>query len=98
MQVIALRTLRQFWEMHPSAETPVKVWYAMAAKADWRSPADIKRQFGTLVDFVGDNRVIFDLGGNKYRLIVHVSYPFKRILVKFIGTHTEYDKINAEII
>lgn len=50
------------------------------------------------MDFVGDNRVIFDIGGNKFRLIVHVSYPFKRLLVKFIGTHAEYDKIDAETL
>ena len=98
MQVIALRTLRQFWERHPQAETPVKVWYAAASKAEWASPADIKRQFGGSVDFVGDNRVIFDLSGNKYRLIVHISYRYKRALVKFIGTHAEYDRINAETI
>ena len=98
MQVIALRTLRQFWEKHPQAETPIRVWYAMAAKADWTSPADIKMQFGSSVDFVGDNRVIFDVSGNKYRLIVHVSYAYKRALVKFIGTHDEYDRINAETI
>lgn len=98
MQVIALRPLRQFWEKHPQAETPIKVWYAAASKAEWKSPADIKAQFGASVDFVGDNRVIFDLSGNKYRLIVHVAYAYKRALVKFIGTHAEYDKINAETI
>ena len=59
----------------------------------WAGPADVKRQFGTTVDFVGDNRVIFDVGGNKYRLIVHVSYTFGRVLIKF-GTHAEYDRID----
>lgn len=98
MQVIALRTLRQFWERHAQAETPIKVWYAIASKADWASTADVKRQFGAAVDFVGDNRLIFDLGGNKYRLVVHVSYTYGRVLVKFVGTHAEYDKINAEIV
>jgi mRNA-degrading endonuclease HigB of HigAB toxin-antitoxin module len=58
----------------------------------------LKRQFGTTVDFVGDNRLIFDLGGNKYRLIVHVSYTFSRVLVKFVGTHAEYDRINPETV
>lgn len=98
MQIVALRTLRLFWEKHPQAETPIKVWYAAASKAEWKTPADIKAQFGGSVDFVGDNRVIFDLAGNKYRLIVHVSYAFKRALVKFIGTHAEYDRIDAETI
>ena len=98
MQIVALRTLRLFWGQHPQAEMPIRAWYATASKAAWRSPEDIKRQFGATVDFTSDNRVIFDLSGNKYRLIVHVSYTYKRVLVKFIGTHAEYDKIDAETI
>lgn len=98
MQVIALRTLRQFWERHPQAETPVKVWYGIVSRAEWDSTADVKSQFGASVDFVGDNRVIFDLAGNKFRLVAHISYTYKRVLVKFIGTHAEYDKINAETV
>jgi mRNA interferase HigB len=98
MQIVAHRTLRLFWEKVPSAETPLRVWYAFASKAEWAGPADIKRQFGASVDFIGDNRVIFDLGGNKYRLILHVAYAYKRALVKFIGTHAEYDKIKAETV
>ncbi len=98
MQTVALRTLRQFWEKHPQAETPIRVWYAAVAKAAWKSPSDVKRQFGANVDFMNDNRLIFDLAGNKYRLIVHVSYTYKRVLVKFIGTHGEYDRVNAETV
>jgi mRNA interferase HigB len=67
MQVIARRTLKQFWQRHPQAERPIRVWFAVVRKAQWRNPNDVKRQFGGTVDFVGDNRVIFDLGGNKYR-------------------------------
>ena len=96
MQVIARRTLRLFWERHPQAEGPIRVWFAPVSKARWRTPADVKRQFGTTVDFVGDNRAIFDLGGNKYRLVAHISYRFGRLLVKFIGTHAEYDRIDPE--
>jgi mRNA interferase HigB len=98
MQVIARRTLMQFWARHPRAEGPIRAWLGTAAAARWTSPADIKRQFGSTVDFVGDNRVIFDLGGNKYRLVVHVSFTFGRVLVKFVGTHAEYDGINPETI
>jgi mRNA interferase HigB len=98
MQIVALRTLRLFWERHPQAETPIRVWYTVASRADWKSPDDIKRQFGATVDFTSDNRAIFDLSGNKYRLIVHISYVYKRILVKFIGTHADYDKIDAETV
>src|SRR6266571_3152515 len=98
MQVIARRTLREFWARYPHAEGPIRAWVAIAAKARWANPAEIKRQFGSTVDFVGDNRIIFDLGGNKYRLVVHVSNRFGRLLVKFIGTHAEYDRIDPEIV
>ncbi|HJZ21190.1 MAG TPA: type II toxin-antitoxin system HigB family toxin [Bradyrhizobium sp.] len=98
MQVIARRTLREFWARYPRAEGPVRAWLAVAASAHWAGPAEIKRQFGSTVDFVGDNRVIFDLGGNKYRLVVHVSFVFSRVLVKFIGTHAEYDRIDPETV
>ena len=83
---------------YPLAEGPIRAWLAVTARARWSSPNDIKRQFGTTVDFVGDNRVIFDLCGNKYRLIVHVSYAFRRVLVKFVGTHAEYDRIDPETV
>ena len=92
------RTLKQFWARHPHAEGPIRAWFATVGKAQWANPAEIKRQFGGTVDFVGDNRVIFDLGGNKHRLIVHVSFEFGRVLVKFIGTHAEYDRINPETV
>jgi mRNA interferase HigB len=98
MQVIARRTLREFWERHPQAERPIRAWFAVASKARWTSPGDVKRQFGTTVDFVGDNRLIFDLGGNKYRLIVHVSYTYGRVLVNFVGTHADYDRIDPESV
>jgi mRNA interferase HigB len=98
MQVIARRTLREFWARYPRAEGPIRAWVAIAVKARWANPAEIKRQFGSAVDFVGDNRVIFDLGGNKYRLVVHVSFSFGRLLVKFIGTHAEYDRIDPETV
>jgi mRNA interferase HigB len=98
MQAIARRTLKEFWASHPRAEAPIRAWFAIAAKARWTSPAEIKRQFGGTVDFVGDNRVIFDLGGNKYRLVAHISFAFGRVLVKFIGTHAEYDRIDPETV
>jgi mRNA interferase HigB len=98
MQVIALRTLREFWARHRHVEGPIRAWFAVTAKARWANPAQIKQQFGSTVDFVGDNRVIFDLVGNKYRLVVHVSYAFGRVLVKFIGTHSEYDRIDPETV
>jgi len=98
VQVVALRTLRQFWDRHPQAETPLRTWFAIVSRADWTSPADAKRQFGTAIDFVGDNRIIFDLGGNKFRLVAHISYRYRRVLVKFVGTHSDYDAIDPESV
>tara|TARA_R110002110_G_scaffold103087_4_gene260740 strand:+ start:3209 stop:3505 length:297 start_codon:yes stop_codon:yes gene_type:complete len=96
MQIIARRTLKRFWEVHNQAEAPLTAWYLAVSKAEWRTPADVKAMFGTGVDFVADNRIIFDIAGNKYRLIVHVAYPFRRVLIKFVGTHAAYDKIDPE--
>jgi mRNA interferase HigB len=98
VQIIAKRTLRKFWERHRRAEIPLRAWYSIVDRANWKGPSDVKAMFGTTVDFVGDNRVIFDVGGNKYRLIVHVAYAYKRVLVKFVGTHAAYDKIDPETV
>ena len=95
MRIISKRTLRQFWEREPRAEIPLRAWFAKASEASWNGPSDVKEMFGTTVDFVADERVIFDIGGNKYRLVVHVAYRHKNILIKFVGTHAEYDKIDA---
>jgi mRNA interferase HigB len=98
MQVIAKRTLRMFWDQHPASRVPLSSWHVRVSKAAWRGPADIKADFGSTVDFIGDNRVIFNIAGNKYRLIIHVAYAYKSVLIKFIGTHKEYDTINPETI
>jgi mRNA interferase HigB len=98
VQIIAKRTLKLFWQKHPPAEGPLRGWFAVVSHAAWKGPADVKAMFGTGVDFVADNRLIFDIGGNKYRLVVHVAYRFKRVLVKFIGTHKEYDRIDPETV
>lgn len=99
MQVIAKRTLQAFWTRYPRAKQPLAACYKVASKANWQSPADIKAAFGASVDFVGGNRVIFDIGGNKYRLIVYVAYaPYYRVLIKFVGTHDEYDRIDPETV
>ncbi|MBN9220468.1 MAG: type II toxin-antitoxin system HigB family toxin [Mesorhizobium sp.] len=98
MQVLSKKTLRDFWTTHNQAEGPLSAWFLAVSKANWDGPADIKAAFGTNADFVGDNRVIFDIGGNKFRLIVHVSYKFHRVLIKFVGTHKQYDKIDPESV
>jgi mRNA interferase HigB len=98
VQILSQSTLKAFWLVHRQAEGPLRTWYALVRQAEWTAPADVKAAFGATVDFVGDNRVIFDIGGNKYRLIVHVAYPYKRVLIKFVGTHAEYDRINPELV
>jgi mRNA interferase HigB len=96
MQVVARRTLRLFWERHPQAQGPLRAWHAVVTRAVWKGPADVKAMFGMNVDFVADNRIVFDIGGNKYRLVAHVACRFKRVLIKFVGTHKEYDRIDPE--
>lgn len=76
----------------------MRAWYALVSRAEWRGPADVKAQFGGTVDFVADNRIVFDLAGNRYRLVAHVAYAYKRVLVKFVVTHAEYDRIDVETI
>src|SRR3546814_9849162 len=84
MRILAKRTLKEFWDRHPRAKRPLATWHLIVGKAVWTGPADVKAMFGAGVDFVGDNRIIFDIGGNKFRLIVHVSYEHKRVLIKFV--------------
>ena len=93
MNVVARRTLQAFWTKHPQAEASLAAWFAVARAADWRSPQDIRDVFNS-VDFVADDRVIFNIGGNNYRLVARVSYTYKQLLVKFVGTHAEYDRID----
>jgi len=87
----------RFYEKHPQAKTPLEVWHSDVRKAQWQTPEDIKRMYAS-ASFLPDNRVVFNIKGNDYRLIVHIDYPRKIVRVKFIGTHAEYDKINAEEI
>jgi len=96
MNIIAVRTLRDFWREHPQAEKPLRVLYNRLTSQEWRGPQEIKDAFGATVDFVGDNRVIFDVSGNKFRVIIAFAFNYKRGMIKFVGTHAQYDKIDAE--
>ena len=98
MQIIAKSRLRDFWERHPQSRRPLSEWYKLVSSAKWSGPSDVKATFGNAVDFVADNRIIFDISGNKFRLIVHVAYSYQRVLIKFVGTHADYDRIDAESI
>src|SRR5262245_65539682 len=91
MQVLSRRALREFWTVYPHAKGPLSAWYSVVSKAIWSKPNDVREQFGANVDFVGDSRAIFDIGGNKYRLVVRIGYaPYYRVTVKVGGKHGEY--------
>ena len=97
MRIIALSTLRSFWEKHPQAKEPLQAWYSEASKADWKTPAEIKSQYRN-ASFVGNNRIVFNIKGNDYRLVVSVMYKAGALFIKFVGTHKEYDQINVETV
>jgi len=97
MRVIAVSTLRAFWLRHPDAEQPLKSWYEEVTNAYWTQPADIKAHYRT-ASVLKNRRVVFNIKGNDYRLIVAVAYQLQIVYVKFVGTHREYDAVNAETV
>jgi mRNA interferase HigB len=97
MHVIAVRFLRSFWERNTDAEQHLKSWADEAKKARWSQPADIKAQYRS-ASILKNRRVVFNIKGNDYRLVVSVAYRYQSVYVKFIGTHKEYDTIVAETI
>lgn len=97
MKIIAIRTLREFWERHPQAEVPLRSWHAETCHANWRTPADIKTAHRN-ASFLANNRVVFNIKGNDFRLVVAVRYTQGLMFIRFVGTHAEYDRINAETI
>ncbi len=97
MRVIAVSTLRNFWLRHPQAEQPLKAWFEEASQAQWAQPADIKAQFRH-ASILKNRRVVFNIKGNDYRLVVAVAYRLQVVYVKFVGTHQEYDAVDAETV
>ena len=97
MRIVAVSTLRTFWQSHPDAEMPLRNWYAEASRAHWRTPADIKTAYRN-ASFTANNRVVFNIKGNDYRLVVAVRYDRGHMFVRFVGTHHRYDRINVETI
>jgi len=94
MRIIAISTLREFWEKHPDAQTPLMAWYSLASRAQWNSPKDIKQAYRN-ASFTANNRVVFNIKGNDYRLVVLVRYDKGLMFLRFVGTHSQYDKIDA---
>jgi mRNA interferase HigB len=97
VRIIARGTLRDFWLINADAEQPLKTWFREAEDADWATPHAVKDQYGN-ASVIGDSRIVFNIAGNKYRLIVKFNYPYRIGYIRFIGTHAEYDEIDAETI
>ena len=100
MRIIALSTLKAFWDNQPKyedAREPTLAWYRHALAADWATPADVKSDFRN-ASILKDGRVVFNIAGNKYRLIVWINYAYRVVYIRFIGTHAQYDKIDVQTI
>ncbi len=100
MRIIALSTLKAFWDDKPEyadAKEPVLAWYRHTLKAEWAMPAEVKADFGN-ASILRDGRIVFNIAGNKYRLVVWINYPYRVVYIRFIGTHAQYDGIDAQTI
>lgn len=97
MRVISRRALREFWEKHADAQQALQAWYADAKRANWPSPMAIKREYRN-ASIVADDRVVFNIKGNRYRLVVAIQYQFGIVYIRFVGTHSEYDRIDVTSI
>ncbi len=95
VRIIAIGTLRNFWEKSRDAEEPLKACYQEVKSADWATPHQVKAMFRN-ASVIGDNRIVFNITGNKYRLVVKFNYPYRIGYVRFIGAHAEYDRIDVE--
>lgn len=92
MRIITFKRIQEFSEKHADAEIPLRFWYASVSKKEWTSLSDKKKDFNS-VDYVGNHRFVFNIKGNKYRLVAIISFNTKKVYIRFIGTHAEYDKI-----
>ena len=97
MHVISRTKLIDFWEKHKDAEVPLRVWFKKIRQAKWKSINELKKEYPAS-DYVGDNRVVFDIKGNRYRIVVLAFFDGGKVYIRFVGTHAEYDKINAKTI
>ena len=97
MRIIAKKTLRDFWEKHNDCEEQLKSWYHETERANWQTPKDVKNDHASASILI-ENRAVFNIKGNRYRLIVKINYDYGILWIRFIGTHSEYDKIDATSI
>jgi len=94
LRVIAKKILREFWQRHADCEQQLKAWFQETSKSEWRNTKDIKNEYPS-ASFLADNRVVFNIKGNHYRLVVKINYDYQMVWIRFIGMHSEYDKIDA---
>lgn len=94
MRIISRSTLREFWERHADAKDSLLAWYREVLKADWDAPAKIQERYPT-ASFLGDGRVVFNIKGNSYRLVVKINFPGRIVYVRYVGTHADYDRVNV---
>lgn len=97
MRILSRKTLQAFYAVYPDAKAPLETWYHEAKKADWNDWTDIKKQYAA-ASILKNKRIVFNIGGNKYRLVVKINYPAQIVYIRFVGTHEAYNKINAEEI
>ncbi len=97
MRIISKKKLKDFWRIHPGAEQQLRAWYTKTKHAQWTSPTDVKADYRN-ASFTANNRVIFNIKGNNYRLVVAINYSFSVVYIRFVGTHKEYDKINVATV
>lgn len=94
MRVIAKKRLREFWERHPAAKGPLLAWFREVEREDWGTPDAVKAKYRS-ASILGDDRVVFNVKGNAYRLVARSKYAYRIVYVRFVGTHTEYDAVDA---
>jgi mRNA interferase HigB len=97
MHVISRKTLQSFWELHPQAQQPLMAWFREAKVAHWKTPNEVKKRYRT-ADLLPGDRVVFNIHGNHYRLVVKMNYDSGTVFIRFVGTHAEYDRIDAESV
>jgi Uncharacterized protein conserved in bacteria len=97
MRIIAVSTLKEYWERHPDSRQPLSEWYVKVGRAQWESFADMKKDFNS-VDYVGNQHYVFNIKGNNHRLVVAVKFTPKIVYIRFVGTHEEYEKIDVKNI
>jgi mRNA interferase HigB len=97
MVVIAHKSIREYSAKHPQAAPALTRWYHETIAAHWSNISDVRTTFRS-ADYIGNDRVVFDIGGNKFRLIAVILYDIRTVYIKFIGTHEEYDKVDVLIV